>query len=86
VPTVVSNSSCLPEVSGGVLEYFDAHSVEEMAETIQRALENSGLRDQLRDKGLGRAAEFSWERCARETMHIFTKTLEESGRKSAEEG
>jgi alpha-1,3-rhamnosyl/mannosyltransferase len=81
VPTVVSNCSCLPEVSGGVLEYFDPYSVEEMAEIMRRALEDSGLRDRLRQKGLVRAAQFSWERCARDTLRIFTETLDRSERK-----
>jgi glycosyltransferase involved in cell wall biosynthesis len=74
VPTVASKSSCIPEVSGGVLEYFDPYSIEEMAGTIQRALEDSALRSRLREQGLGRAAQFSWERCAQQTMRIFTET------------
>ncbi len=74
VPTVASNSSCLPEVSGGVLEYFDPNSVEEMAETIRRALEDSDLRDRLRGKGLARAVEFSWQRCAQATLRVFDET------------
>ena len=79
VPTVASNSSCIPEVSGGVLEYFDPYSVEEMAETIRLALGDSGVRDRLRHAGLARAAEFSWERCAWETMRIFTETSASHG-------
>lgn len=77
VPTVASNSSCLPEVSGGVLEYFDPLSVEEMADVIRRALEDSELRCRLRDKGSARAAEFSWQRCARETLRVLTETYME---------
>ncbi|MGD0226641.1 MAG: glycosyltransferase family 1 protein [Terriglobia bacterium] len=79
VPTVASSSSCIPEVSGGILEYFDPHSVEEMAETIRRALEDSELRNRLRDRGVARAAQFSWERCARETMRIFAETSASHG-------
>lgn len=75
VPAVVSNSSCLPEVSGGVLEYFDPLSVEEMSQTIQGALEDSELRERLRREGLVRAAEYSWERCARETLRIFEDSV-----------
>ena len=75
VPTVASNSSCIPEVSGGVLEYFDPLSVEEMAEIIRRAMENSDVRDRLTHKGLARAAEFSWERCARQTLRVFAGTI-----------
>jgi len=79
VPTVASSSSCIPEVSGGILEYFDPHSVEEMAETIRRALEDSELRNRLRDRGVARAAQFSWERCARDTMRIFAETSASHG-------
>ncbi|HUN61523.1 MAG TPA: glycosyltransferase family 1 protein [Candidatus Sulfotelmatobacter sp.] len=73
VPTITSNSSCLPEVSGGVLEYFDPLSLEEMSCTIQRALEDSELRERLRRDGLARASAFSWERCAHETLQLFTE-------------
>ena len=81
VPTVVANTSCLPEISGNVLEYFDPASIEEMAGTMRRALEDSCLRDRLRSKGLARAAEFSWQRCARETLQILNETFNDSGRK-----
>jgi len=81
VPTVASNGSCIPEISGGVLEYFDPFSVEEISETIRRALEDSDLRDSLRRKGLIRAADFSWERCALETLRVFRETAVESGRR-----
>ena len=76
VPTIASNSSCIPEVSGGVLEYFDPLSVEEMAQAIGRALEDSDLRERLRRGGLARAAEFSWERCARETLRVLESAAE----------
>jgi glycosyltransferase involved in cell wall biosynthesis len=76
VPTVVSNSSCLPEVSGGILEYFDPLSVEEMADVIRRSLEDSELRCRLREKGLERAAQFSWESCAQKTLRVFSEAHE----------
>ena len=79
IPTVASSSSCIPEISGGVLEYFDPNSIEEMAETLRRALEDNRLRDRLRQVGLERAAEFSWERCARQTMRIFVETSRSHG-------
>jgi glycosyltransferase involved in cell wall biosynthesis len=71
VPTVASSSSCIPEVSGGALEYFDPYSVEEISEVVRRALEDSELRVRLRHRGLARVCDFSWHRCARETLRIF---------------
>jgi glycosyltransferase involved in cell wall biosynthesis len=80
VPTVTSNSSCMPEISGGVLEYFDPLSVEHMAETMIRVLEDSELRKSLRETGVRRAAEFSWQRCAQETLRVFAATVAGEGR------
>lgn len=80
VPTIASSSSCIPEISGGVLQYFDPLSVEEMAAVMRRALEDSDLRERLRRDGLARAAQFSWERCARETLEIFARTAADRGR------
>jgi glycosyltransferase involved in cell wall biosynthesis len=68
VPTVAANGSCIPEVSGGVLRYFDPLSEEEMAATMEDVLEHPALQEELIAKGLKRASEFSWRRCAVETL------------------
>lgn len=68
VATITANNSCMPEISGGVLRYFDALSVDDITAAMRDVLEDNGLRDQLALRGLQRAAEFSWERCAQETL------------------
>jgi len=73
VPTIASNTSCLPEISGHTLAYFDPLSVKEMAACMQTVLRNSDLRLRLRQKGIDRAREFTWERCARQTLDILMK-------------
>ena len=35
---------------------------------MQKVLRDSGLRRRLSEKGIDRAREFTWERCARETL------------------
>jgi glycosyltransferase involved in cell wall biosynthesis len=75
-PTIAARASCLPEVSGGVLRYFDPHSVEEMADCMQRALEDTGLREELARHGKERAAGFDWERCARETIQVLKRHMQ----------
>src|SRR5258708_15393277 len=72
-PTVVSNASCLPEVSGGVLRYFDPHSVEDMADCMEKTLEDQKLLAELSMKGKHRAAFFEWQRCATETLAILKR-------------
>jgi glycosyltransferase involved in cell wall biosynthesis len=73
VPTVTSNSSCLPEVSGGVLKYFDPNSVEEMADVISLALFDSSERERLSQEGISRAASFSWRQTASQTLEILAE-------------
>jgi glycosyltransferase involved in cell wall biosynthesis len=71
IPTIASNSSCIPEISAGTLRYFDPLSVEEMAAEMERALTDTALRKELREAGLRRASEFSWQRCAQETLRVL---------------
>jgi len=71
VPTIASNRSCLPEISGNTLVYFDPLSCEEMAACMQTVLRSSELRLRLRQNGITRSREFTWERCARQTLDVL---------------
>jgi len=70
-PTIVSQTSCLPEISGNVLAYFDPLSIDDMATCMQSALTDSQMRERLREKGIEQASKFTWERCARETLDVL---------------
>jgi len=73
VPTIASNTSCLPEISGNALAYFDPLSAEDIAACMQKVLRDSDLRLRLSKKGMARAREFTWERCARQTLDVLAK-------------
>lgn len=74
-PTIASNRGALPEVGGDAVVYVDPEDVEVMSFALtQCLLIPEGVRE-LRELGLSRAAEFSWDRAASETM----KVLEEVG-------
>ena len=73
-PTVAASTSCLPEISGHALKYFDPLSIDDMASCMHAALSDSDLNRRLRQQGVARAREFSWERCARETLDVLVKT------------
>ena len=70
VPTIAANSSCLPEISGGVLRYFDPYSVDEMTACMEEVLQSSDLRVELIGGGKQRAQQFSWELCAQQTLNV----------------
>jgi glycosyltransferase involved in cell wall biosynthesis len=71
VPTITANTSCLPEVSGGVLRYFDPTSVEDIAATMEAVLQSRDLQAELTGRGRERARKFSWELCAQETLTVL---------------
>jgi alpha-1,3-rhamnosyl/mannosyltransferase len=70
VPTIAANSSCLPEISGGVLRYFDPYSVDEITACMEEALRSRDLRAELAGRGKQRAQQFSWELCAQQTLDV----------------
>lgn len=74
-PTVCAYSSSLPEVLGNAALAFDPWNIEDMALTLQRALEQADLRWELRAKGLQQAQRFSWEHTARETLRVYEGIL-----------
>jgi glycosyltransferase involved in cell wall biosynthesis len=59
-PVTASNATSLPEICGDAAEYFDPLSPEDMAAAIHRALGGT-----LVERGLARAAAFTWDACAR---------------------
>jgi glycosyltransferase involved in cell wall biosynthesis len=75
IPTIVAHSSCLPEISGGVLRYFDPYSVEDMAASMQEALVSPDLQAELAGRGRAHAQKFSWDLCAEETLGVLEQVL-----------
>lgn len=70
-PTIVSNVSSLPEVVNDAALLVNPNHAEEMAVAMQRLLTDDALHAEMRHKGLQRAAGFSWERAARETLAVY---------------
>ncbi len=71
LPVVCSGRSSLPEVVGDAALIVDPDDVDTIASAIRRALDDADLRASLRRRGLDRAAQFSWERTAQETLRIY---------------
>ncbi len=72
VPAAVSNIPVLREIAGDGALFFNCSDKEKsMARAIERIISDNSLRKKLAEKGLKRAKDFSWERCARETLKII---------------
>jgi glycosyltransferase involved in cell wall biosynthesis len=63
-PVVTANITAMPEVAGDAALLVDPTSVEQIAEAIEQVVNDISLRQQLRQRGLARAAQFSWEHSA----------------------
>lgn len=70
-PTIVSNTSSMPEVIGDAGLIVDPSDREEIAVAIHRLLTDDDLHQELCQKGLQRASVFSWSRAAAETLEVY---------------
>lgn len=70
-PVIAANNSSLPEIVGEAGLLFDAQDAVEIAQKMTQALRTPALRAELSARGLERAASFSWQRCARETLRAY---------------
>jgi glycosyltransferase involved in cell wall biosynthesis len=75
VPVACSNSSSLPEVAGDAALLFDPREPSQIAAAIRRVLGEPDLAARLREAGVARAAQFSWERTARLTIESYERAL-----------
>lgn len=75
LPVVSSNTSSLPEVVGDAALCVDPYSVDEIAEALRHAIEDSSIRQALIDKGYRRARQFTWQSAAHQLRELYTKLL-----------
>jgi glycosyltransferase involved in cell wall biosynthesis len=82
VPVLTSNGSSLIEVCGGAAVLVNPLNVDEIASAILPLISDGSLRRSLRERGLARASQFSWESTARKTAALFEQELSREGRTS----
>lgn len=73
VPCACSKIPSLSEIGGEAVLYFDPEDPGEIARVIWEVLSDSNLREKMIRKGQNRAADFSWEKCAKETLEVLKK-------------
>ena len=70
-PVLASTTSSLPEVVGEAGLLVDPLDVDAIADGLKRLIVDESLRQELRRRGLARAATFTWQRAARETLAVL---------------
>lgn len=70
-PVVTSNLGSMAEIAGKAAELIDPTDVNSIASGIDKAVNSPKTFGKL---GLKRVAEFSWEKCARETLEVYKES------------
>jgi glycosyltransferase involved in cell wall biosynthesis len=74
-PTIAMSEASIPDIvqNGGVL--IAGKDASAWAAAIERVLTDRAFREELGDRGRRRAAGFTWERCARETLDVYNRVV-----------
>jgi glycosyltransferase involved in cell wall biosynthesis len=71
VPVVVSNQSCLPEVTKGAALMVDPNDTEVFCSTLEKGLTDQAWRASASAAGRVVAASYTWDRCVDETVAVY---------------
>lgn len=72
-PTITSNTSSIPEVTGQAALLINPHDMYDLAGQIVKVLNDESLQHKMRQDGLAQSAQFTWKRCAEETLAAYQK-------------
>jgi len=74
-PVVSSRESSMPELGADVARYFNPYDVNHMTDVIGMVLDDRHLRAEMAAAGPERAARFSWQRAARDTLAVYRSIM-----------
>jgi len=75
VPVITSNTSSMPEIAGDAAILVDPYKSDEIVAAIEHILTDEAFRLSLCEKGIERAAQFSWQHMAEKYLELYTKLL-----------
>lgn len=70
-PVISSFASSLPEIGGDAALYFDPKNSYDLVEKLKILKEDKKLVKELVEKGKKRVKDFSWEKCADQTLEVI---------------
>ena len=76
IPVITSNTSSMPEASGGFAKLVNPYSIEEIYDAILELYTDTAQRCNLVEMGYKNALQYTWERSASELHTIITKVVQ----------
>lgn len=70
-PVITSDRGALPEIAGSGAQCFDAFNINAMAAALAALLRSPEELEQKRAAAVRRAADFSWDKAAQETIWVY---------------
>ncbi len=70
-PIITSETGCTKEVTGDAAILIDPYDIHDIAEKIELLAVDKKLKNDLIAKGFERVKNFSWDKCAAETLNVF---------------
>lgn len=70
-PVITSSTSSIPEVVGNAAIMVDPYKVNDLVNALDRVLADGKLRKTLKNNGLRRAKQFSWESSTNDLIGVF---------------
>jgi glycosyltransferase involved in cell wall biosynthesis len=74
-PVITSNLASMPEVAGDAAILVDPYDVNQLTDAMKMVGEDFQLRSKLRQAGLARAQQFSWEKTGKATATVLERYL-----------
>lgn len=72
-PVIASNTTSIPEVAGTAALLVNPQDKLSINAAMQRLINDPTLAEQLRNKGLKQAKQFTWDQCAAKTIEVYKK-------------
>jgi glycosyltransferase involved in cell wall biosynthesis len=77
-PVVTANVTAMPEVAGDAALLVDPTSIEQIARAMEQVVDDTLLRQRLRERARARAAQFSWARSAAKVHKLLAGSSSQS--------
>jgi glycosyltransferase involved in cell wall biosynthesis len=73
IPVIVSNQSCLPEVTKGAALTIDPNDLAAFSENLKKGLLDEDWRETAIKNGLNVASQYRWEDCVKNIVNVYKK-------------